>query len=78
MALPFLYWGSSGSLHVHRDVGRALKKIRSLPTELRRSLTWDQGHEMAQHAKFTVDTGVQVFFCDPKSPWTVAMAARFQ
>lgn len=53
-----------------QDVQEALtKKIRALPAELRRSLTWDQGAEMAQHAQFTIDTGVQVFFCDPHSPW---------
>jgi transposase, IS30 family len=43
--------------------------ITTLPRQLRRSLTWDQGHEMAEHARFTVDTGVAVYFCDPKSPW---------
>ena len=45
------------------------EKILALPAELRRSVTWDQGKEMSQHARFTVDTGVQVYFCDPNSPW---------
>ena len=44
-------------------------KILTLPAALRRSITWDQGSEMAQHARFTVDTGVPVYFCDPNSPW---------
>jgi IS30 family transposase len=55
-----------GATHVRKAVAR---KIRSLPGALKRSLTWDQGREMAEHVRFTIDTGVQVYFCDPHSPW---------
>jgi len=44
-------------------------KIVELPDQLRRSLAWDQGKEMASHARFTNETGVPVYFCDPRSPW---------
>ena len=44
-------------------------QIGKLPEELRRSLTWDQGSEMARHKSFSVATNVQVYFCDPRSPW---------
>jgi IS30 family transposase len=45
------------------------ERILTLPEQLRRSLTWDRGKEMAEHVRFTVDTGVTVYFCDPHSPW---------
>ncbi len=43
--------------------------IATLPQQLVRPLTWDQGKEMAQHAQFTIDTGLQIYICDPRSPW---------
>ncbi len=44
-------------------------QIITLPQQLRTSLTWDQGSEMAQHAKLSIDTGLTIYFCDPRSPW---------
>ena len=46
-----------------------MRTIITLPEELRRSLTWDQGAEMAQHARLRIDAGIQIYFCDPHSPW---------
>ena len=46
-----------------------IKNARKLPQELYKSLTWDRGHEMAGHKRFTLATDIQVYFCDPRSPW---------
>lgn len=52
------------------DVREAMtEKIQALPKELFKTLTWDRGSEMASHRRFTIDTGVQIYFCDPRSPW---------
>jgi IS30 family transposase len=50
-------------------VAALARHVRKLPSELRRSLTWDRGKEMADHKRFTIATNVQVYFCDPRSPW---------
>ena len=58
--------GGSTAAQVDEAMRRA---IRTLPDELFRTITWDQGREMTRHVNFTVDTGVQIYFCDPHSPW---------
>jgi transposase, IS30 family len=54
---------ASGVEHAMRQA------ISTLPAQLHRSITWDQGKEMAHHARFTIATGIQVYFCDPHKPW---------
>jgi IS30 family transposase len=43
--------------------------MNALPEPLRKTLTWDQGAEMVQHARLSIDTGLQIYFCDPRSSW---------
>jgi IS30 family transposase len=50
-------------------VDALIKAVRKLPAALRKSLTWDRGSELTEHAKFTIATDVKVYFCDPYSPW---------
>jgi IS30 family transposase len=50
-------------------INALVKQARSLPKELYRSLTWDRGSEMADHQRFTLATDIDVYFCDPQSPW---------
>jgi IS30 family transposase len=50
-------------------INALIKQAHKLPRELYKSLTWDRGKEMADHKRFTLDTNIKVYFCDPKSPW---------
>jgi IS30 family transposase len=62
-----LHLGEGYNAEAVRDAMTA--KIQTLPETLRRSITWDRGTEMARHREFTTDTGIQIYFCDPHSPW---------
>jgi len=50
-------------------INALIRQAYKLPSELYTSLTWDRGSEMADHLRFTLATGIQVYFCDPQSPW---------
>lgn len=68
--LEFLERHSLGKIEVLTLTSADLiRHVRSLPRSLRRSVTWDRGKEMSQHAQFSVATNVKVYFCDPQSPW---------
>ena len=61
---------SASSGHTAEAVRTAITTtIRQLPSDLRQTLTWDQGVEMSQHVNLTIDTDLEIYFCDPKSPW---------
>lgn len=62
-----LHLGEDKSAAAVREAMAA--KIMELPEALRRSVTWDQGKEMVEHRRFKIDTGIQIYFCDPHSPW---------
>ena len=57
------------SRHTQTVVDALIRQARKLPDELYKSLTWDRGHELADHKRFSMETNVSVFFCDPQSPW---------
>lgn len=65
----FVMLGALENKETETVIGVLTRLIKRLPIELRRTLTWDRGSEMSQHEKFTIETNVKVYFCDPRSPW---------
>lgn len=66
----YVLLGRIGSRRDAEHVREVLEQlIKTLPRHLWRSLTWDQGKEMTQHQRFSIDTGIPIYFCDPHSPW---------
>jgi len=57
------------SKQTHEVISKLTSHAKTIPSELYQSLTWDRGTELKQHKRFTMETGIKVYFCDPKSPW---------
>jgi IS30 family transposase len=57
------------SRHTQVVIDALIRQARKLPDELYKSLTWDRGHELADHKRFSMETNIDVYFCDPQSPW---------
>ena len=53
----------------HTVVSALIKQAKKLPNELKKSLTWDRGKELTDHRRFSLATDIDVYFCDPRSPW---------
>ena len=65
----YVMWVKVNSQDTETVIKALTKQARKLPRELYQSLTWDRGKEMADHKRFSLDTNIKVYFCDPRSPW---------
>jgi IS30 family transposase len=68
-SFPLRHAGEGQKKDTESVVTALIKQSRKLPGELYKSLTWDRGKELADHQRFTLETDVDVYFCDPQSPW---------
>ena len=65
----YVMLAKAGNKDTQTVVSALIKQARKLPTELYKSLTWDRGKELADHRRFSLATDIDVYFCDPQSPW---------